>query len=188
MPKLLTLIASATFVGTLAAPQLASAAEWWLVATTNDSSHFSDRSSMTTVRVAGKNVVRIWNAYFNSTTVDGIRSVKVQNYYDCADRSSAQKSYIQYRPDGTSARSYTEGDYTLRWAPMAPGTIGEANLEFACNAQNVGADQESLSVADNFFLKAGDLETAAELFTPKPPSPRATAPPAGPARKTVPKR
>ncbi len=188
MPKSPSMIAGITIAGALALPQLASAAEWWLVAIAKDSSHFSDRSSIANVQVNGKSVVRIWTAFYNSRAENGIKSSKRQSYYDCSERSAAGKSYINYGPDGSVSGSHTLSDYALSWSPIAPGTIGEANLAFACNTQIVSTDQRFYSAEGETFMKVDDLESAAQEYTPKPTPARATAPPAAPARKTVPKR
>ena len=188
VPKSPSMIAGITIAGALALSQPASAAEWWLVAIAKDSSHFSDRSSIANVQVNGRNVVRIWIAYYNSRTKDGIKSAKRQTYYDCSERSSAAKSYINYGPDGSAVGSYTQSDYAISWSPIAPGTIGEANLAFACNAQTISTAQQFYAAEGQTFMKVADLESAAEEYTPKPTPLGAAAPPASPARKTVPKR
>ena len=158
------------------------------MATAKDSVHFSDRSSITRIKVSGKQIIRLWTSYYNSGPQNGIKSAKQQDYYDCSDRSWANKLSIYYAPDGSITGSNTQSDYALNWSPLAPGTIGEAKLAFACNAQNASTDQQFFSAEGETFMKVDDLERAAAQYTPKPTPQRATAPPAAPARKTVPKR
>lgn len=168
----------------------AHAAEWWYVADSKTDVFFMDRASVTSASPNGRRAIRVWAAWFSSVADDrGVKSQKEQRFFDCADRSTATKSYIAYAPDGAVKHSRTSEDYGLRWEPVAPGTVGEAQLVFACNAQLGEGDVQDFKAEDQAFFFVPDLEKASRDFLPAAPRARPpTSGPPAPARKTIPKR
>ncbi|WP_421935548.1 surface-adhesin E family protein [Phenylobacterium sp.] len=161
----------AAALAVLMSPGALKAAEWWFVGSSKDSAHFIDRESIKEFSLAGRKIYRAWMADYKSATRDGWKSQKVLVYVDCSDASISEKSYIEYRADGDVARSDTYSDYSLKWTPTAPGTVGEGKLLFVCNSNMGAGDAISFEVDGNEFLFVATLEDGARQYTPRPPAP-----------------
>jgi hypothetical protein len=146
----------------------ARAAEWWYVASTQTSAVFLDRSTVTKESVGGRSINKAWVAAYHGRVENGEKYYKSFRYYDCAAKESATKSFISYKLGGDVLDSGVKSEYALTWEPVAPGTVGESALAFACNYQQ-GDDRQvaKFSVGDSTFIYVGDLEAGAAKFTPK---------------------
>jgi len=169
-------------------PSSVRAAEWWYVAAGKQVSVFADRSSVAVSQVNGRNVIRAWAAYFNSTVVNGYKSEKSQSYYDCSQRMSAFRSSIEYGTDGMVKNSRTLNDYQISWSPLAPDTVGEALLNFVCNVEQAEIVNGSFTIEGIEFIKVDDLDEASKILTPKPIGVATAVPTVPRVRKTIPQR
>ena len=179
-----------SIVGSFALPAPTLAAEWWYLGTGKTTSFFVDRSSVSTIQIGGKSLVRAWTATFNlRSPTQNQKSSKDQFVFNCDDRSTALKAYINYGFDDSVLSSNTIPDYGMSWNPAAPGTVAEAELAFVCNAAGGEGGITEFSAEGLTFWYFPNLEEAAAKLTPKPvaPEPRKVGPSAVP-RKTVPKR
>jgi len=168
----------------------AEAAEWWAVGIGKDAAMFVDRESVREQVVAGRKVLRAWISMHNSTSERGVKSSKSMMYVDCTEESIGRKSYIDYSATGDVIGSDTFNDYSIVWSPVAPGTLGEAELRFICNWRTGEGGVTKFDIRGNEFVYVDNLETAAAILTPKPavtPRPKA-APPKAPAGKAPPRK
>lgn len=142
-------------------PSVAAAADWWAVASNDTAVALIDAGSISKTVVNGKSVVRAWitTGQLRRPDKDGAMETKAQSYFDCSNRSSAQKSYIDYNQNQDVLTSHTNEDYALHWSPIAPETFGDAELDYACfNDQVQASDKGQLTLHGNPIYRIIDMD------------------------------
>lgn len=190
MASLARLGAIAAALAWMGSPQAAKAAEWWFVSEVEDSVIFFDRASVTPTTVGGRALVGAWE--WNFEKLDSGQYVsrsKTLNLWSCRDRSYASRSYISYEDDGTLGPSETVRDSELEYDFVAPGTVGETQMNFVCNAGRGAGETTRFSIGDREFFWVEDPEAVmAELGEDDADEARpANAPPSGAATAGGPK-
>lgn len=113
----------------------AQASEWWFVESTGTKPRraaiFMDKASI----VIGADKARAWQQTYYEDRSDSIASDKRLIEYDCASRSYRTISYINYNSRGETIVSRTLQSADQRIESIAPDTVIEAQMKFACGAQ-----------------------------------------------------
>lgn len=134
------------------AAQSAIAADWWWI---DVSGHKPTRDVIfidkETIKKTTIGKVDAWEEdYHESTQNDGAKSSKVLFEYDCNVRTVSMISYIDYDTNGNVISNNTVPSYSRPASPVAPDTIGEAELEFVCGdatkGTHLGANLDIMSV------------------------------------------
>ena len=108
------------------------ARDLWLTGWSDDSAYFIDADTRQTV---SKGVYEFWEDRYGVSPADIVYlDGRILARIDCGARKHAMVSGIFYLPNGDVDDS---GDPpTLVWNRIAPGTIGESLLDFACAKPN----------------------------------------------------
>jgi hypothetical protein len=122
------------FLFLLSQSAVVSAAEWWFVTSAGSGAEeiifFVDRDSM---RAIG-GTKTAWRFVIHETIrKDGVRKSKDYFSFNCSDRTSTLRSYINYGNNDRIVSSHTLSYYQQTSSPTAPDTVGESILEFVCN-------------------------------------------------------
>lgn len=129
----------------LSAP--ASAADWVYVATDRDGAvHYYDPTS---VRRVGNYLASWMKVDHSRDPTVSYNEAKDLWYYDCANDSAALKSWINYKTDGSVESSHTKSDYSLKWSPAAPETIGWSFQRLICGISECARRGGSRDAAQN---------------------------------------
>ena len=114
----------------------ASASEWWLVVTDGRSPNqqivLIDSETMT----RDGDVVTLWNYSINQTVKAGqAQSIKGHALYDCAKRMTMLRSIAGYTKSGDLI---AQGPADGQWNDIAPDSVSETILRFACGDRSKG--------------------------------------------------
>jgi len=105
----------------------AAAATWKHVSTNGTGKYFIDTSSF---RSVGKYRAAWEKDVLDRVDEHGVIEYRVLTYYDCVDRSSATRTLIGFRPDGSVESSFDYDD--LEFHAAAPESSAETMLQFVC--------------------------------------------------------
>jgi len=184
----------------LTAPTQASASEWWYVSETKDQIILVDAASITDGRHPFQGAVRqAWLATYGLEK-DNPKwaSRKSLWYVQCAGRMMAAKSFVDYDINGNVLATDTRQDFAMDFTPVVPGSIGEADMVFVCNAYpGLGALKEwdleggrhyvkvDIGQVERYFasLRASSVQGGGQSTSPSTTS---RAPPATVGRRTIP--
>lgn len=108
----------------------AAAANWVHLSADNDGGNYY--ADLDSVRIVGR-YLSIWRRADHAKP-DKFGDIQSKSllYFDCANRTSAIKSWITYNAAGAVTGSKTYDDYALTFDSIAPDTIGETWLNRLC--------------------------------------------------------
>ena len=110
----------------------AASAEWTAIDSADHLIIYVDRA---TIRRNG-NLVKMWSMadYKKAQVIDGQYglSSRSQSEYDCKEEMHRNLALAFFSGQMGSGTVNSTGDGTLRWRPVAPGSIAEALWEVAC--------------------------------------------------------
>ena len=111
----------------------AASAEWTVVAGGNN--EFTLYLDMATIRRNG-NLVKLWDLMDYKTTQEfsnhSFLSTKQQTEYDCKEERGRQLAYSFFSGQMGSGKNVNTNNDTGKWAPIQPGSVGEAKWKIAC--------------------------------------------------------
>ena len=111
----------------------AESSKWWFVATVGSPIVgfvvFIDENTLQNVG----NVRRAWTYSIHRTSpapADGVYERKSFGVFDCLNKQSGTLALLEYREDGSVSKNATDAYPTM--SPVAPETVGSAELDFVC--------------------------------------------------------
>ena len=103
----------------------------WTLLTVSDDGTFAVFGSLRHATREG-NVVAVSQRWeYREQQNDNSRSYVVREMYDCAQAASKSVSSNSYRQSNLSGEASSK-IYDEKWVPVAPGTLGESLLDWAC--------------------------------------------------------